>query len=201
MKVFGVGGHAKVVIDTARVSGRSILAVYDDDKKKQGEKFCGFRVEGLINDSIRGKAVIAIGANTVRQIIDRKMTKVDWDTLIHPTAIISKDVEIGEGTVVMAGAIIQSGTVIGRHCIINTGACVDHDSNIGDYSHIAPNSSIAGGVTVGTGSLIGIGSSVAQYLTIGEWTTVGAGAVVIENLPGNCTAVGVPAKPIKSHDE
>ena len=45
----------------------------------------------------------------------------------HPSAIISEEVEIKEGTVVMQGAIIQSGVHIGRHCIINTGASVDHE--------------------------------------------------------------------------
>jgi acetyltransferase-like isoleucine patch superfamily enzyme len=37
-------------------------------------------------------------------------------------------------------------------------------------------------------------------LTIGENTIIGAGAVVSKSLPANCTAVGIPAKPIKFHD-
>lgn len=35
---------------------------------------------------------------------------------------------------------------------------------------------------------------------IGDYTIVGAGAVVAKTLPAKCTAVGVPAKPIKFHE-
>ena len=41
------------------------------------------------------------------------------------------------------------------------------------------------------------GSQIIQGLTIGENTIVGAGAVVVRDLPANCTAVGVPAQVIK----
>lgn len=200
MNILGVGGHAKVVIDAAIQSGNKITAVFDDDISTHGSDFCGYKVKGSIENTVQGKAIIAIGNNTVRKSICEKLTNVRWQTIIHPTAIISEDAEIGGGSVVMAGAIIQPGTKIGRHCIINTGACIDHDCKIGDFSHIAPNCGIAGGVTIGEGAFIGIGSSIAQYLKIGEWTTVGAGSAVIKDLPANCTAVGVPAQPIKFHN-
>lgn len=201
MNILGIGGHAKVVIDAAIQSGNKIMAVYDDDKSTHGTAFCNFEVKGSIDNSIQGKAIVAIGNNVVRQIINKRLTQVRWKTIIHPTAIISDDVEIGEGSVIMAGAIIQPGTKIGRHCIINTGACIDHDCNIGNYVHIAPNCGVAGGVTIGEGVFVGIGTSITQYLNIGNWSTVGAGSVVIKDIPSNCTAVGVPAKPIKFHNE
>lgn len=201
MNILGVGGHAKVLIDAAIQTGNTITAVFDDDISTHDTDFCGYKVEGSIENSIQGQAIISIGNNAVRQIISERLSNVKWQSIIHPTAIISEDVEIGEGSVIMAGAIIQPGTKIGRHCIINTGACIDHDCIIGDYSHIAPTCGIAGGVTIGEGAFIGIGTSVTQYLKIGEWTTVGAGSAVIIDLPTNCTAVGVPAKPIKFHDK
>jgi acetyltransferase-like isoleucine patch superfamily enzyme len=36
---------------------------------------------------------------------------------------------------------------------------------------------------------------------IGPWTIVGAGAAVTGDLPANCTAVGVPARPIKTRPD
>jgi serine acetyltransferase len=43
---------------------------------------------------------------------------------------------------------------------------------------------------------VGTGTQIIQELTIGENTVVGAGAVVVNSLPANCIAVGIPAKPI-----
>lgn len=197
MNILGVGGHSKVVIDTVLQSDNKISAVFDDDESTHGTHFCGYKVKGNIDNSIQGQAIIAIGNNSVRKTISERLSNIKWQSAIHPTAIVSENIELGEGSVIMAGAIIQPGTKIGKHCIINTGACIDHDCTIGDYTHIAPNCGIAGGVTIGEGAFIGIGSSITQYLKIGEWTTVGAGSAVVKDLPANCTAVGVPAKPIK----
>lgn len=48
---------------------------------------------------------------------------------------------------------------------------------------------------------IGTGSAIIQGVNIGKNTVIGARAVVIKDLPSNCTAVGTPAKPIKFHDK
>jgi acetyltransferase-like isoleucine patch superfamily enzyme len=47
-------------------------------------------------------------------------------------------------------------------------------------------------------AFLGIGAKVIPGVKIGAGTTVGAGAVVIEDLPENVTAVGVPARVIKA---
>ena len=49
-------------------------------------------------------------------------------------------------------------------------------------------------------SLITLNSSGAKIINqvmVGQYTIIGAGAVVSKDLPENCTAVGIPAKPIK----
>ena len=46
--------------------------------------------------------------------------------------------------------------------------------------------------------MIGIGSSVIEGIKIGKKVTIGAGASVISEIPDGMTAVGVPAKLIKS---
>lgn len=201
MNIFGVGGHAKVVINAAILSGYTIVGLYDDDDIKHNSNFCGFKVKGFIDSTIIGSAIIAIGDNKVRRQISNRAHKAEWQTIIHPSAIISPDVEIGVGTIIMAGVLIQPGTKIGKHCIINTGACIDHDCKIGDYVHISPNCALAGGVSIQEGTFIGIGSSVIPYKTIGKWTIIGAGSVVIKDIPDFCTSVGVPSKLVRFNHE
>ena len=42
-------------------------------------------------------------------------------------------------------------------------------------------------------------TTIHNNVEIGEGTIIGAGAVVAKSLPPNCTAVGIPAKPVKFH--
>jgi acetyltransferase EpsM len=100
----------------------------------------------------------------------------------------------------MAGVIVNASVEIGNHCIINTAAVIEHDCTIKDYVHICPNATLAGNVTIGEGAQIGVGAKVIQGVKIGKWSIIGAGAVVTKDIPDNCTAVGIPAKPIKFHN-
>lgn len=62
-----------------------------------------------------------------------------------------------------------------------------------------PTVNISGEVIVNEAVYVGTGAKIINLLEIGENTIVGAGAVVSKSLPANCTAVGIPAKPIKFH--
>ena len=97
-----------------------------------------------------------------------------------------------------AGAVIQPDTTLGAHVIVNTGATIDHDGILADYVHVAPGAHLAGGVRLGEGVFMGIATSTMPGTSVGAWATVGAGAAVVRDLPGNVTAVGVPARSLSS---
>jgi len=97
--------------------------------------------------------VLGIGSAKVRKILAEKV-KHCFATLIHPTAYIAKDVEVGEGTIVLAGAVIQTGAKIGKHAIINSNVTIDHDAIVEDYVTTYP------GVYVGAEAVIGIGTTI-----------------------------------------
>jgi sugar O-acyltransferase (sialic acid O-acetyltransferase NeuD family) len=117
-----------------------------------------------------------------------------WGQAIDPSAIISAQSTVGEGSVVFQGAIVQANSRIGRHVIINTAASVDHDCDVGDFVHIAPHSTLCGFVRVESGAYIGAGSTIIPGVTIGANAIVGAGAVVVRDVPANTVVTGVPAK-------
>lgn len=52
-------------------------------------------------------------------------------------------------------------------------------------------------VVIMKGAVIGTNVCILAGVTIGENSVIGAGAVVVSDIPPNCLAVGVPAKPIK----
>jgi sugar O-acyltransferase (sialic acid O-acetyltransferase NeuD family) len=195
--ILGAGGHAKVVIETARRCGYEPTAVFDDDESLIGTEVSGVLVKNTIkslNADISEPAIIAIGSNRVRKLIAEKFKKMSWVTLLHPNAYICSSAIVGAGSLVCAGVVIQPDAVIGSHVIINTGANADHDCFVADFCHICPGVNLAGGVQIKEGTMVGIGASVIPLIEVGKWSVIGAGATVIKNIPAQVTAVGTPAK-------
>ncbi len=199
--IVGGGGHAKVVASTLLLQHRVVLGFVDVDPATP--PLLG--IANLGNDDTvfdyspdRVRLVNGVGSvksTTLRQTIYENFVSKDYsfETVIHPSAIVSPDVEVGAGVQIMAGAVVQPGCQVGFNAIINTGACVDHDCVIGAHAHIAPGATLSGRVHVGSGSQIGTGATIIQGITVGASSIVGAGAVVIRNVPDGVIVVGVPA--------
>lgn len=141
---------------------------------------------------------VAIGSNATRETIQEKLIEEGLNvvSLIHPSAVIGTDVEIGIGSVVMAGVVINSSTRIGKGCVINTSSNLNHDNVIEDYVHVSPGIRTAGSVCIGKGTWIGIGSIVSNNVNICSGCKVGAGAVVVKDITEPGTYVGVPVRKI-----
>lgn len=192
--IIGASGHGKVIADIAVKNNYDNIFFLDDNEEII--ECAGFPVIGRVNEAgnIVGDKIVAIGNAEIRKRIQDKLDNLV--TLIHPTAVISRRVKIGEGTVVMAGAVINSDAFIGKGCIINTGASVDHDCRVGDYSHISVGAHVAGTVEIGSKAWIGAGATVINNIVICSECIVGAGAVVINDLDKQGTYIGIPAKAI-----
>lgn len=199
MYLYGASGHAKVIIDSLKASGKQISGLFDDNPEVK--ELLEYYVFGSF-DKIRlgdEELIISVGLNHIRKkIVEKLPENTRYGNAIHPSAIISEFASIGEGTVVMQGAVIQSSVSIGKHCIINTTASVDHDCIIDDYVHISPNATLCGAVSVGEGSQVGAGAVVIPGLKIGMWSLVAAGAVVMNDVPDNVLVLGNPARVVKT---
>lgn len=198
--LYGASGHCKVIIDILKCNSVTIDTIIDDNPKSDTilelpvVKNSAFNFSGVKN------MIISIGNNKIRKKISSEI-KVNYVNAIHPSAVISRSVSLGEGSVVMAGVVINPDAAIGNHCIVNTGAVIEHDCHIGDFAHISPNASLAGNVKIGEGTHIGIGANVIQGIKIGKWATIGAGAVIIKDIPDYAIVVGNPGKIIKYNQE
>ncbi len=115
-------------------------------------------------------------------------------SIIHPTAYIESDVEIGIGTQILARATIITKTKIGNFCIINTGASIDHECIIEEGVEIAPNATLCGIVYVKKHSWICANATILPRIKIGSNSVIGASAVVTKDVPEWVVYVGNPAK-------
>jgi UDP-perosamine 4-acetyltransferase len=202
--VIGAGGHAKVLISVLKALNRSILCITDSVPEKIDHKIGCISVLGndekILDYSADSVALVngigSVSSNEKRKAIFVKFKNYGYSfaNVIHPSAIIMNEVQLGEGVQIMAGVIVQPGCVIGDNCIINTGATLDHDCIIGEHVHVAPGAILSGGVHVGAMTHIGTSATIIQGVEIGLSAVVGAETVVIADIPSGVKAVGVPAR-------
>lgn len=197
--IVGAGGHGKVIADIALEMNKWDEVSFLDDNEDL-KTVLGLKVLGKLSDASKyikdWDLFVAIGSNAIRaKVVGRLEAQgATVPILIHPSAVVGTQVELGFGTAVMAGAVINCCSVIGKGCIINTAATVDHDNWIEDYVHISPGAHLAGTVRVGRESWLGIGCIISHNITVSRNCMIGAGAVVINDLTEPGTYIGVPAR-------
>lgn len=103
---------------------------------------------------------------------------------IHPAAKIGKSLFIDHGSAVVIGET----TEIGDNCTIYQSVTLGGTGKHTGKRH----------PTIGNNVMIGAGAKVLGPIKIGDNSKVAAGAVVLKNIPENSTAVGIPAKVVRS---
>ncbi len=98
---------------------------------------------------------------------------------IHPSASIGTSVFLDHAT----GIVIGSFVVIGDEATIMQNVTIGRQPETPDR---APR--------IGRGVLLATGATILGDISIGDFARIGAGSVVTVDVPGGCTAVGVPAR-------
>jgi len=115
--------------------------------------------------------------------IGRFLTRIE----IHPGAIIGKGLVIDHGT----GVVIGETSRIGDDVLIYHGVTL---GGTGSASHVKRHPTICNNV------MIGAGAKVLGDIKIGAYSKIGANAVVLNDIPPGSTAIGIPAKVIKTKE-
>lgn len=105
---------------------------------------------------------------------------------IHPGAQIGKGFFIDHGS----GVIIGETTIIGDNVTLYHGVTLGGTGKEKGKRH----------PTIGNNVMISTGAKVLGSFTIGDNSKIGAGSVVLEEVPPNCTVVGVPGRIVKRYD-
>ena len=102
---------------------------------------------------------------------------------IHPGATIGKGLFIDHGM----GVVIGETTIIGDNCTIYQGVTLGGTGKEKGKRH----------PTIGNNVMIGSGAKVLGPFSVGDNTKIASGAVVLSEVPDNCTCIGVPARVAK----
>ena len=207
--ICGAGGFGRETAWAAERQNKveatwNILGFMDDDESIQGSELNGYRVIGKTSDvgkNPEAHFVVAVGASKTREKIVGKMKNINPDikfgTVIDPSVEMSEYVTIGEGCIICAHTILTVNIKIGSHVIINLDCTIGHDAVLQNFVTLYPSVNVSGITSIGHAAELGTGMQIIQGKSIGDYSIVGAGAVVVRDIPANCTAVGSPAKPIK----
>lgn len=104
---------------------------------------------------------------------------------IHPGAQIGKGLLIDHGS----GVVIGETAVIGDDCTIYQGVTLGGTGKDRGKRH----------PTLGNNVMVGAGAKILGPFRVGENSRIAAGAVVLEEVPDNSTAVGVPARIVRKN--
>lgn len=201
--IIGNGGHARVLIEILLMQKKEILG-YTAPAQEHNPyhiPYLGTDEEILHYDQREIELVNAIGSVSTTKLRTYiftffKSRGYHFLNIIHPSAVVSSTVLLGEGVQIMAGAIIQPFVRIGDNTIINTSASIDHDCYIGKNCHIAPGCVLSGSVTVGEGTHIGTGTNIIQNVKVGKNVIIGAGSLVLKHIGDYKKVYGIPAKEV-----
>ena len=154
----------------------------------------------LISRSTPTDVAIGVGSPILRRRISEKfrgIPGIEFPNLIHPSTHVDPDVvSMGVGNVITRGCVFTCDIALGDFNIFNLNVTVGHDCSIGSYNVISPGCNVSGRVEMGDSILIGTGASIIERKKIASEAVIGAGAVVVRDIVGPGTWVGVPAKAI-----
>ena len=106
---------------------------------------------------------------------------------IHPGATIGKNFFIDHG----AGVVIGETAEIGDNCTLYQGVTLGGTGKDTGKRH----------PTLGNNVMVGAGAKVLGPFRIGDNSKIAAGAVVLEEIPPDSTAVGIPARVVRRKGE
>lgn len=204
--IVGTGGFARemltCILDTLVETDYSIqeIAVFMvDDASYKDSEIMGVPVikqSEFVPEKF--KVVVAIGDPKERKrVVNELPQDTEYASIIHPTAVISKWVEMGEGSIVTAGTILTCNIEIGKHAHLNLHTTIGHDCHIGDYFTTAPGANVSGNCIIGDCVYFGTNSSVRQGVKICDNVTIGMGGVAIKNIEYEGVYIGNPLRKLE----
>lgn len=209
--ILGFGGNCIDILDSIQEINRQnptydCIGFLHDNEKNWGKEYFQTKVLGplsMAQEYIESCYFVnGIGSvsnfTTKEELTAKTGIPLDrFETIVHPTASVSRMSSIGKGTVIFQNATVTSNVRIGNHVLVLPNSIVSHDCMINDYVCITGGVSISGNVNVGKSSYLGTHCTIKGGVTLGDYSLVGMGSVVLSDVPKHHCVVGNPAKFLK----
>jgi sugar O-acyltransferase (sialic acid O-acetyltransferase NeuD family) len=217
--LLGYGGNVVDVVDmlddladlAADAGGArfELLGYLDNRDELQGQSFHGYPVLGRLADAARFveryrdvRFTTWIGGSTnylrrPRMIASLGVPPYRFQTLIHPTAYVSRRARVGRGALILQQCTISNGAVVGDHVVILQGAVAAHDCVLADYAIVTSAVTVGSRAQIERSTYLGTQCTMLPGVKIGEGSLVGAGSVVLRDVDPHTVVVGNPARVLR----
>lgn len=201
--IIGAGGMGRTMYDMARESnGYGIeydIRGFIDDNTATLDNFENYPPLIAPIQGYQPKEdevfVCSIGGTSRQKCIEEIISKGGtFLTMIHKTARIGTNVEIGAGSIIGAFTTIGADAKIGNYNLIQSYTVIGHDSVIGDWNRIDTHVTLVGGTIVQDGTDIHTSAMISHNVTIESHSRVAACSFVIRRVKEGTTVMGNPAK-------
>lgn len=208
--ILGAAGTARDVmsiIDDINSGGERYrcTGLLDDNPDLWGTDLLGLPVIGPLDELSRLDApnlVNTLGSPrnyAVRQIVGEKAraTGHAFESIIHPSAVISRHARIGLGAIIFPQVVVMANVRLGEQVLLLANTVLNHDAVVGDYSIAASGVDISGAVQIGRNCYLGVGSSIMHGVAVGDGALIGMGSVVIRDVAAAAVVAGNPARVLR----
>lgn len=198
--IIGAGGFSKSLIDSINHTEVELIGFIDTYKQgaHQGYPIIANSVDEIKNpyDYVY---FVGIGDPKERYCFFSILKENNFKQInvIDSTALISKNVELGEGIYIGKMCIVNADSILEDGVVINTRSLVEHGNHIGICSNISTNVVLNGDVKVGDRTFVGSCTVVNGQITIGSESIIGSGSVVIRNIADRVVVAGSPTHLIR----
>jgi sugar O-acyltransferase (sialic acid O-acetyltransferase NeuD family) len=212
--ILGAGGNCIDILDTINEINEikptyKCIGFLSNNEATWGKEFYNTKVLGPLNTAMEYEDCLFINGLANQQTFTKKESIISstgipldrFETIIHPTASVSKMSKLGNGVVIFQNVTITSNVVIGNHIMILPNSIISHDNVIHDYTSITGGVCISGHVTVGQSCYLGTNCAIRGNVNIGAYSLIGMGSVVLNHVPEYSVMAGVPATLLRSSRE
>ena len=191
--IIGNGSYARMMnryIDMTEFGETVAFAV--DQIYIQEQQIDGLPVislEALAGDYSQDEVLLIMGigyrkmSNIRRKVYETcKSFVYQFANYIHPTAIIEKNVTLGEGNNILEGVIIEESVSLGNANLLYGGSLIAHETAVGDFNTFSVKAVVAGCTVIRHHCFIGAAATIKDHIVLEDYVFIGASAYASKSM-------------------
>ncbi len=191
--IIGNGSYARMMNRYIHMTkfGETVAFAVDQIyiQKQQIDGLPVISLEALAGDYSQDEVLLIMGigyrkmSNIRSQVYETcKSFGYRFANYIHPTAIIEKNVALGEGNNILEGVIIEESVSLGNANLLYGGSLIAHETVVGDFNTFSVKAVVAGCTVIQHHCFIGAAATIKDHIVLEDYVFIGASAYASKSM-------------------